>query len=74
MDQIRSAGFEKFLRIGPAMEYGLEGHESPWIAEGDKTVLVEGMTFSCEPGVYDPEWVVSGIRTRSLFARTRAKS
>ena len=35
---------------------GLEGHESPWIAEGDRTVLREGMTFSCEPGVYDPEF------------------
>jgi len=35
---------------------GLEGHESPWIAEGDKTVLREGMTFSCEPGVYDPDF------------------
>jgi Xaa-Pro dipeptidase len=56
LDQIRKAGFEKFLRHRTGHGIGLEGHESPWIAEGDKTVLQEGMTFSCEPGVYDPEW------------------
>ena len=56
LDQIRKAGFEKFLRHRTGHGIGLEGHEAPWIAEGDKTVLKQGMTFSCEPGVYDPEW------------------
>ena len=56
LDQIRKAGFEKFLKHRTGHGIGLEGHESPWIAEGDKTVLKEGMTFSCEPGVYDPNW------------------
>lgn len=56
LDQIRKAGFEKFLKHRTGHGVGLEGHESPWIAEGDKTVLKEGMTFSCEPGVYDPDW------------------
>jgi Xaa-Pro dipeptidase len=56
LDQIRKAGFEKFLRHRTGHGIGLEAHESPWIAEGDKTVLKEGMTFSCEPGVYDPNW------------------
>jgi Xaa-Pro aminopeptidase len=56
LDQIRKAGFEKFLRHRTGHGIGLEAHESPWIAEGDKTVLKEGMTFSCEPGVYDPDW------------------
>lgn len=54
LEQIRKAGFERFLRHRTGHGIGLEGHESPWIAEGDKTVLREGMTFSCEPGVYDP--------------------
>jgi Xaa-Pro dipeptidase len=54
LEPIRKAGFEKFLRHRTGHGIGLEGHESPWIAEGDKTVLREGMTFSCEPGVYDP--------------------
>ena len=54
--KIREAGFERFLRHRAGHGVGLEGHESPWIAEGDKTVLREGMTFSCEPGVYDPNF------------------
>jgi Xaa-Pro dipeptidase len=38
----------------------VEDYEAPWIAEGDKTVLKEGMTSSCEPGVYEPDW--GGVR------------
>lgn len=56
LDQIRKAGFEKFLKHRTGHGIGIEGHESPWIAEGDRTVLKQGMTFSCEPGVYDPDW------------------
>jgi len=56
LDQIRKAGFEKFLRHRTGHGIGLDGHEPPWIAEGDATVLRQGMTFSCEPGVYDPDW------------------
>ena len=60
LDQIRKAGFEKFLKHRTGHGCGLEGHEPPWIADGDKTVLKQGMTFSCEPGVYDPNW--GGVR------------
>jgi len=56
LDQIRRAGFEKFLKHRTGHGIGLEAHEAPWIAEGDKTVLRQGMAFSCEPGVYDPAW------------------
>lgn len=56
LDQIRKAGFEKFLKHRTGHGIGLEGHEAPWISDGDKTVLRAGMTFSCEPGVYDPDW------------------
>jgi Xaa-Pro dipeptidase len=56
LDKIRTAGFGSFLRHRTGHGIGLEGHESPWIAEGDKTALAEGMTFSCEPGVYDPNF------------------
>ncbi|HVU14110.1 MAG TPA: Xaa-Pro peptidase family protein [Phototrophicaceae bacterium] len=31
---------------------GLDGHESPYIIQNDKTVLEPGMTFSIEPGIY----------------------
>jgi len=56
LEEVRKAGFEKFLKHRTGHGIGLDGHEPPWIAEGDKTVLQEGMTFSCEPGVYDPDW------------------
>ena len=56
LERVRKAGLEKFLKHRTGHGIGLEGHEAPWIAEGDKTVLREGMTFSCEPGVYDPDW------------------
>jgi len=56
LDQIRKAGYAQFLKHRTGHGIGLEGHEAPWIAEGDKTVLQVGMTFSCEPGVYDPGW------------------
>src|SRR5256885_7427276 len=42
LEQIRKAGFEQFLRHRTGHGIGLEGHESPWIAEGDKTVLRQG--------------------------------
>ena len=56
LEQIRKAGFAQFLKHRTGHGIGLQGHEAPWIADGDKTVLKVGMTFSCEPGVYDPNW------------------
>jgi Xaa-Pro aminopeptidase len=34
---------------------GMEGHQPPYIALGDDVVLEEGMTFSMEPGLFNPE-------------------
>ena len=34
---------------------GSEGHQPPYVALGDHTMLQEGMTFSNEPGLYVPE-------------------
>lgn len=33
---------------------GLDGHEHPYLVRGSKTVLMPGMTFSNEPGIYIP--------------------
>ena len=46
-------------RIGHGM--GLEGHEAPWLAPGDHTLLVPNMVFSNEPGIYRPG--LDGYRT-----------
>ena len=31
----------------------MEGHQQPYIALGDATILADGMMFSNEPGLYD---------------------
>jgi len=48
-------GLEKLIYHRPAHGMGMEGHQAPWIALGDYTVLEKGMMFSVEPGLYDPE-------------------
>ncbi len=52
--QVRS-GMQDFIYHRPAHGQGqfLTGHQPPYIARGDDTVLAEGMTFSMEPGLYD---------------------
>ena len=39
----------------PAHGQGMEGHQPPYLAVGDYTILQEGMTFSVEPGLFDAE-------------------
>ena len=39
-------------RIGHGM--GIQGHEAPWLAPGDETILQTNMVFSNEPGIYRP--------------------
>lgn len=51
----KDAGLEKYVYHRPAHGQGSEGHQAPWMALGDDTVLVENMTFSNEPGLYNPE-------------------
>lgn len=49
---IAAAGYgEQFIhRTGHGI--GLEGHEEPYIVEGNSLTIVEGMVFSIEPGIY----------------------
>lgn len=45
---------ERFIhRTGHGI--GLEVHEHPYIVEGNRLLLEEGMPFSIEPGIYMPE-------------------
>lgn len=48
-------GLGKHVYHRPAHGEGSEGHQPPYIALGDHTMLEEGMTFSNEPGLYAPE-------------------
>ena len=49
---------------------GLEGHEAPYLDGGSDVVLVPGMTFSDEPGIYVPGR--HGIRIEDIVAVTDA--
>lgn len=61
MAELHRAGLSSFIRhrIGHGM--GVQGHEGPWLAPGDATLIEEGMVFSNEPGIYRPG--VDGYRT-----------
>jgi Xaa-Pro aminopeptidase len=49
------ANLQRYMYHRPAHGEGMEGHQAPWISPGDQTVLDENMTFSNEPGLYNPE-------------------
>lgn len=44
-------GYKYFThRLGHGI--GMDGHESPYLVRGNRTILKPGMTFSDEPGIY----------------------
>ncbi len=47
-------GMQNFIYHRPAHGMGTEGHQPPYLALGDYTMLEAGMIFSVEPGLYDP--------------------
>ncbi len=70
LDALKTAGLENYIRhrIGHGM--GIQGHEAPWLAPGDDTVLLPGMVFSNEPGIYRPE--IDGYRTINTMIVTES--
>jgi len=60
-------GFERFVhRLGHGI--GLENHEPPFLAGSDETVLLPGMVFAVEPGIYlKDRW---GIRLEDVVTIT----
>jgi len=48
-------GMQEFIyhRPGHGQGQNFEGHQPPFLALGDDSVIEEGMTFSVEPGLYD---------------------
>jgi Xaa-Pro dipeptidase len=58
---IENAGYGNFFTHRTGHGLGLEVHEEPYIAKGNKTPLQPGMTFTIEPGIYLPGKF--GIRT-----------
>src|SRR5215470_2805686 len=48
-------GVAPYIYHRPAHGEGWEGHQPPYLSLGDYTMLEQGMNFSVEPGLYDPE-------------------
>ena len=67
-DVIEGAGFGDFFIHRTGHGIGLDGHEHPYLVEGDDTILEPGMAFSVEPGIYMPGmW---GMRIEDIVAVT----
>jgi Xaa-Pro dipeptidase len=66
---ITKSGYGKYLVHRTGHGVGLEVHESPYIREGDKTRLEQGMAFSIEPGAYIPGRL--GIRIEDVVVVTK---
>ena len=51
---IATGGYGEFFthRLGHGM--GMDGHEPPYMVEGNDTPLEPGMVFTIEPGIYQP--------------------
>jgi Xaa-Pro aminopeptidase len=65
---LRQAGLDKSFTHSTGHGVGLEIHESPRVANGQKQILQPGMVITIEPGVYFPgQW---GIRIEDMVAVT----
>jgi len=65
---ITEAGYGEYFihRVGHGI--GLTTHEPPYMAEGEAQVLVPGMCFSIEPGIYLPDRF--GVRIEDIVTVT----
>jgi Xaa-Pro aminopeptidase len=63
---LRKAGLDRYFTHSTGHGVGLEIHEAPRVAAGQKEVLKPGMVITIEPGVYFPgKW---GIRIEDMVA------
>ena len=67
---IDAAGFGEFFihRLGHGI--GRDGHEHPYLVEGNDQALEAGMAFSVEPGIYLPGRF--GVRIEDICVLTEA--
>jgi len=67
---LRKAGLGRYFTHSTGHGVGLEIHEAPRVASGQKEVLKPGMVITIEPGVYFPgKW---GVRIEDMVAVNEA--
>lgn len=65
---LRKAGLGRYFTHSTGHGVGLEIHESPRVADGQKEILQPGMVITIEPGVYFPgKW---GVRIEDMVVVT----
>jgi len=65
---LRKAGLGRYFTHSTGHGVGLEIHESPRVANGQREILQPGMVITIEPGVYFPgKW---GVRIEDMVAVT----
>jgi Xaa-Pro aminopeptidase len=65
---LRKAGLGRYFTHSTGHGVGLEIHESPRVADGQRELLQPGMVITIEPGVYFPgKW---GVRIEDMVAVT----
>ena len=67
---ITDAGYGKHFGHGLGHSIGLQIHENPRFASGDKTVLKTGMVLTVEPGIYLKGW--GGVRIEDDILVTKS--
>jgi Xaa-Pro dipeptidase len=65
---IADAGYGHYFTHRTGHGLGLEGHEPPYVVEGNAVPLAIGNTFTIEPGIYVPE--LGGVRIEDDMAIT----
>jgi len=61
---IAEAGYGENFGHGLGHGVGLQVHESPRLAQTSKDIVVEGMVFTIEPGIYVSDW--GGVRIEDM--------
>ena len=65
---IDEAGYGPFFIHRTGHGIGLDGHEHPYLVEGNEELLEPGMSFSIEPGIYLPNQF--GVRIEDIVTVT----
>jgi len=67
---VTDAGFGEYFIHRTGHGIGLDGHEHPYLVEGNSEKLEPGMCFSIEPGIYLPDRF--GVRIEDIVTVTAA--